>query len=88
MKAEVLFKFYDLDNNNYLTKDEINFLIRTFTVASKKPAILSEIDRKVDEFILNADIDLDKKLSFKEFQVYHLINIVIPTKKQRNSSNS
>jgi hypothetical protein len=29
----------------------------------------SEIEKKVDEFLMSADIDLDKKLSLKEFQV-------------------
>ena len=66
----MLFKFYDLDNNNYLTKDEVQNLIRSYVVASKKPAIQLEIEKKTEEFILNADIDLDKKLSLKEFQSY------------------
>lgn len=38
-------------------------------MACKKVVTQSEVEKKVDEFLMNADIDLDKKLSLKEFQV-------------------
>lgn len=43
--------------------------MRTYFVASKRTAIQSEIEKRTEEFLSNADIDLDKKLSLKEFQV-------------------
>jgi hypothetical protein len=60
---------YDLDGNNFLSRDELVHLIRNFFIVSKKGAVASEIEKKTEEILKNADIDLDKKLSFKEFQV-------------------
>ena len=70
LKAEFLFRLYDMDNNNYLTRDELVFLMRNYFITSKKGLNSTEVDRKTDEFLKNADLDLDKKLSLREFQVF------------------
>ena len=69
LRAELLFKMYDLDNNNYITRDELVYLIRNYYLASRKQINATEVDRKTDEFMKLADLDLDKKLSLREFQV-------------------
>lgn len=61
---------YDFDGNNYLTRDEIVHLIRTFNISNKRPIVSNDIEKKTDEFIKNADLDLDRKISLKEFQSY------------------
>jgi WD40 repeat protein/Ca2+-binding EF-hand superfamily protein len=70
MKAEFLFKLYDVDSNNFLTRDELVFLVRNYFLANKKQFSSAEIEKKTDEFLKNADLDLDKKLSLREFQTY------------------
>lgn len=65
-----MFKMYDFDNNNFLTRDEIVYLMRTYTLASKKPVVSNDIERKTDDFIKNADLDMDRRISLKEFQSY------------------
>lgn len=70
LRSEFLFKLYDFDNNNFLTRDEIVHLIRNVLIANRRNASSSEVERRTDELIKSADIDLDKKLSFREFQNY------------------
>jgi Ca2+-binding EF-hand superfamily protein len=69
LRAELLFKMYDSDNNNYLSRDELVYLIRNYYLAARKKLIAAEVDRKTDEFLKLADLDMDKKLSLREFQV-------------------
>jgi Ca2+-binding EF-hand superfamily protein len=69
LRCEFLFKLYDLDNDSYLSVDEIGNLIRNYLISQKKPAFIEEISRQSEEFLSNADLDLDNKLSLKEFQV-------------------
>ena len=70
LRAEFLFRLYDFDMNNYLTRDELIHLVRTITAYKNKPLISSEIETKVDNIIAEADFDMDKKLSLQEFQSY------------------
>lgn len=70
LKSELLFKLYDLDSNNYLTRDELIYFSRNSLISSKRNASAPEVERKADEMLRIADIDLDKKLSFREFQNY------------------
>jgi len=69
LRCELLFKLYDVDNDNYLSQDEIGNLIRNYLISQKKPAFFEEISKLSDEFLSNADLDLDNKISLKEFQV-------------------
>jgi Ca2+-binding EF-hand superfamily protein len=69
LRAELLFKLYDMDNNNYLTRDELIYMIRNYYLASRKQINSTEVERKTDEFQKLADLDLDRKLSLREFQV-------------------
>ena len=70
LKSEFIFKLYDFDSNNYLTKNELYNLVITMTLYKKKPLISSNIDEKTDEILREADLDLDKKLSLREFKAY------------------
>jgi microtubule-associated protein-like 6 len=70
LKSEFIFKLYDFDSNNFLTKDELYNLVITMTLYKKNPIISSNIDEKTDVLLREADLDLDKKLSMKEFQAY------------------
>jgi len=76
-KTELVFKLYDFDSNNFLTRDEIMNLVMTMTLYQKKPLIRSNIEEKADEILREADLDLDRKLSFKEFQSYAYKNLEI-----------
>jgi Ca2+-binding EF-hand superfamily protein len=76
LKTEFLFKLYDVDNNNYLTRDELVYLVRNYFLATKKQFSSAEVEKKTDEFLKNADLDLDKKLSLREFQVSILSNAI------------
>lgn len=77
LKTEFIFKLYDFDGNNYLTKDELMNLVITMTLYKNKPVIRSEIEEKSDEIMREADLDLDRKLSQKEFQSYAYKNLEI-----------
>ena len=70
LKSEFIFKLYDLDSNNFLTKDELYNLVITMTLYNKNPLITANIEEKTDELLREADLDLDKKLSLREFQAY------------------
>ena len=70
LKSEFIFKLYDFDSNNYLTKNELYNLVITMTLYKKRPLISSNIDEKTDEILREADLDLDKKLSLREFKAY------------------
>ena len=70
LKSEFIFKLYDLDSNNFLTKDELYNLVITMTLYNKNPIIGANIEEKADELLREADLDLDKKLSMREFQAY------------------
>ena len=70
LKSEFIFKLYDFDSNNYLTKNELYNLVITMTLYKGKPLISSNIDEKADELLREADLDLDKKLSLREFKAY------------------
>lgn len=69
LRSEFLFKLYDLDNDNYLSHDELSNLIRNFLISQKKNALYDEIERRTEKFMKESDLDLDNKLSLKEFQV-------------------
>lgn len=70
LRSEFLFKLYDLDNNNFLTRDELVFLIRNVLLANKKSCSTNDVEKKADEILKSADMDLDRKLSYREFQNY------------------
>ena len=70
LRSELIFKLYDFDSNNYLTRGEISQLIKSILMANNKPLINTEIEERVDEIIKAADLDMDKKLSLREFQLY------------------
>ena len=67
LKTEFIIKLYDFDGNNYLTKDELMNLVITMTLYKNKTVIRSEIEEKLDEIMREADLDLDRKLSQREF---------------------
>ena len=77
LKTEFIFKLYDFDSNNYLTKDELMNLVITMTLYKKKPVIRSDIEEKSDEIMREADLDLDRKLSLREFQSYAYKNLEV-----------
>jgi microtubule-associated protein-like 6 len=70
LRAELLFKLYDFDSNNFLSKDELIHLIRSMTLSKKRPVISADVESRANDMLLAADLDLDKKLSLKEFQSY------------------
>ena len=74
LRSELIFKLYDFDSNNYLTRGELIHLVRSILMANNKPIIDSEIEEKVDEIMKNGDLDMDKKLSLREFQLYSYKN--------------
>ena len=74
LKSEFIFKLYDLDSNNYLTKDELINLVVTIFSYKKEPLVSTKIEEKTNEILKEADLDLDKKLSLKEFKSYAYIN--------------
>ena len=77
LKTEFIFKLYDFDSNGYLTKDELMNLVITMTLYKKKPVIKSDIEEKSDEIMREADLDLDRKLSLREFQSYAYKNLEV-----------
>ena len=70
LKSEFIFKLYDFDSNNFLTKDELYNLVISMTLYKQKPLISSNIHEKTDELLREADLDLDNKLSLREFKAY------------------
>ena len=74
LKCELIFKLYDLDSNNYLTKDELINLVITILSYKKEPLVSANIEEKAEEILKEADFDFDKKLSLKEFKSYAYIN--------------
>ena len=74
LRSELIFKLYDFDSNNYLTRGEVVHLVKSILMANNKPLINSEIEEKVDEIMRTADLDMDKKLSLREFQLYSYKN--------------
>ena len=74
LKSEFIFKLYDFDSNNYLTKDELIHLVTTFFSYKKEPLVSTKIEQKASEILQQADLDLDKKLSLREFKSYININ--------------
>lgn len=69
LRAELLFRLYDVDNDNYLSHDELAYLVRNFLISQKKPAFYDDVNRKTEKVLKEADMDLDNKISLKEFQV-------------------
>ena len=74
LKSEFIFKLYDFDSNNYLTKDELINLVTTFFSYKKEPLVSTKIEQKASEILKQADLDLDNKLSLREFKSYININ--------------
>jgi Ca2+-binding EF-hand superfamily protein len=74
LKSEFIFKLYDLDSNNYITKDELINLVVTIFSYKKEPLVSTKIEEKTNEILKEADLDLDKKLSLKEFKSYAYTN--------------
>ena len=70
LRSEFLFRLYDFNSTNFLTRDDIIHLVRTMILSKGKSVISSEVEAKADSIINEADIDQDKKLSLKEFQSY------------------
>ena len=70
LRSELIFKLYDFDSNNYLTRGEIIHLLRSILIANNKSLVNSDIEERADEIIKVADLDMDKKLSLREFQLY------------------
>ena len=70
LRSELIFKLYDFDSNNYLSRDEIIFLIKSINLANNTPIINTQIEEKVDSILKEADLDMDKRLSLREFQLY------------------
>ena len=70
LRSEFLFKLYDFNSTNFLTRDDIVHLVRAMTLAKGKSVVSSEVESKTDTIINDADLDQDKKLSLKEFQSY------------------
>ena len=68
LRSELLFKIYDLNSDGFITRDELIYFVRNSLIACKKTCSNSEVEKKTDEFLRLADLDLDKKLSFREFQ--------------------
>ena len=74
LRSELIFKLYDFNSDNYLSRNEVMNLIKSILIANNKPLINSEIEEKVDEIMKVADLDMDKKLSLREFQLYSYKN--------------
>ena len=74
LRSEFIFKLYDFDSDNYLSRNEVSYLVKSISIANNKNIINREIEEKVDEIIKIADLDLDKKLSLREFQLYSYKN--------------
>ena len=74
LRSEFIFKLYDFDSNNYLTRDELLFLIRSISLANNSNLENNQIEEKVDSIIKEADLDMDKRLSLREFQLYSYKN--------------
>ena len=52
-------------------------LVITMTLYKNKPVIRSEIEEKFEEIMREADLDLDRKLSQREFQSHAYKNLEI-----------
>ena len=65
LRSEFLFRLYDFNSTNFLTRDDIIHLVRTMILSKGKSVISSEVEAKADSIINEADIDQDKKLSLK-----------------------
>ena len=74
LRSELIFKLYDFDSNNYLTRDELLYLIRSISLANNSGLSNLQIEEKVDSIIKDADLDMDKRLSLREFQLYSYKN--------------
>ena len=70
LRSEFLFKLYDFDQNNFLSRDELIHLVRAMIISKGRPVIASDVESKTDDFLRTADLDMDKKISLKEFQSY------------------
>ena len=74
LRSELIFKLYDFDSNNYLTRDELLYLIRSISLANNSGLSNLQLEEKVDSIIKEADLDMDKRLSLREFQLYSYKN--------------
>jgi Ca2+-binding EF-hand superfamily protein len=69
IRSEFIFKLYDVDEDNYLSQDELGNFIRNYLISQKKPAMNIDVNKRVEIILKDADFDQDNKLSLKEFQV-------------------
>ena len=70
LRSEFIFKLFDFDSNNYLTRDELIYLVRSIALSNNSTLINTQIEEKVDSILKEADLDMDKRLSLREFQLY------------------
>lgn len=60
----VAFKLYDLDNDNFISKEELLAILHMMVGANISEEQLTSIAERT---ILEADLDKDQKISFDEF---------------------
>ena len=74
LRSEFIFKLFDFDSNNYLTRDELIYLVSSIALSNNSNLINTQIEEKVDSILKEADLDMDKRLSLREFQLYSYKN--------------
>ncbi|CAD5222755.1 unnamed protein product [Bursaphelenchus okinawaensis] len=63
-KLRFAFSMYDLNKNNYITKEEFKFILNMMVGSNITP---DQLDSIADRTITEADTDKDGRISFEEF---------------------
>uniref|UniRef100_A0AC35FVX0 EF-hand domain-containing protein n=1 Tax=Panagrolaimus sp. PS1159 TaxID=55785 RepID=A0AC35FVX0_9BILA len=64
-KLRFAFSMYDLNKNNYITKEEFKFILHMMIGSNMTTS--EQIDHIAERTLLEADLDRDGKISFEEF---------------------
>ena len=54
LRSEFIFKLFDFDSNNYLTRDELIYLVRSIALSNNSTLINTQIEEKVDSILKEA----------------------------------
>ena len=58
LRSEFIFKLFDFDSNNYLTRDELIYLVRSIALSNNSTLINTQIEEKVDSILKEAGYQL------------------------------
>ena len=66
----MLFRLFDVNENNYLNKDDLTSLVTNYMLNKQIDPNPNIVEEYINDLMSKADLDLDNKLSFEEFVSY------------------